>query len=211
MSLARARARKLKKQANKGDKLAKRSAIRASLNVEMSYAKRYRLEQIYRKEVLENLWLIYRYTMHVKYGFGKNRLNRLRDKTWNEFESIMSGFVSVPEIDRFLKSDIEFDCGLCTRDPKADRVKQIEDKAIRDLTAAFVMALLDEFGYKGKKLEKICHAAFEINDAIMNGTLTYTEIRQALAKTMERGRKNADKKIKHAEAESTLQADTACA
>jgi hypothetical protein len=79
------------------------------------------------------------------------------------------------------------------------------------LTAAFVMALLDEFGYKGKKLEKICHAAFEINDAIMNGTLTYTEIRQALAKTMERGRKNADEKNEHAETESTLQADSACA
>jgi hypothetical protein len=74
-----------------------------------------------------------------------------------------------------------------------------------------MMALLDEFNYKGKKLETICHAAFEINNAIMDGKLTYTEIKQALAKTMERGRKNADKKIKHAEAESTLQTDSACA
>jgi hypothetical protein len=110
MSLARARARKLKKQANKGDKRAKRDIVRAEQNIELSYAKRYRIEQAYRKEVINNLWLIYRYTMHVECGFGKDRLNRLRDKTWSEFEAIMSGYVSVPEIDRFLKSDIKFDC-----------------------------------------------------------------------------------------------------
>ena len=156
MSLARARARKLKKQASAGDKRAKREVVRAEQNISLSYAKRYRIEQAYRKEVINNLWLIYRYTMHVKYGFGKDRLNRLRDKTWSEFKAIMSGYVSVPEIDRFLKSDIKFDCGLCTKDPKADRTKQIEDKAIRDLSAAFIMALLDEFDYKGKKLKKIC-------------------------------------------------------
>jgi hypothetical protein len=128
--------------------------------------------------------------MHVKYGFGKDRLNRLRDKTWNEFEAIMSGFVSVPEIDRFLKGDVEFDCGLCTKDPNADRVKQIEDKAIRDLTAAFLMALLDEFNFKGKKLKNICNAAFSINDKIMNGELRYSDIRAKLAKVMERGKKH---------------------
>ena len=190
MSLARARARKLKKQASADDKRARREVVRAEQNISLSYAKRYRIEQAYRKEVINNLWLIYRYTMHVKYGFGKDRLNRLRDKTWNEFEAIMSGYVSVAEINNYLKQDIDFDCGLCTKDPKADRTKQIEDKAIRDLSAAFMMALLDEFNYKGKKLKKICQYAFDINDKIMNGELRYSDIRSKLAKVMERGNKH---------------------
>ena len=189
-SFARVRARKLKKQAGVGDRRARREVIRAEQNISLSYAKRYRLEQAYRTEVISNLWLIYRYTMHIKYGFGKDRLNRLRDKTWNEFEAIMSGYVSVAEINNYLKQDIDFDCGLCTKDPKADRTKQIEDKAIRDLSAAFMMALLDEFNYKGKKLKKICQYAFDINDKIMNGELRYSDIRAKLAKVMERGNKH---------------------
>jgi len=187
MSLARARARKLKKQAKTGDKLTKSGMARANQAIGMSYVQQYRLEEQYRKEVIADLWLIYQYVMHVKYRFGKERLIRMRNKTWNEFESIIKGYISVPEIDKFFRQEIKFDCGLCTKDPNADRKKKIEDKAIRDLSAAFLMALLDEFNFKGKRLVKICRYAFEINDKILSGEITYDEIRAVLNKAMKRG------------------------
>jgi hypothetical protein len=189
MSLARARKRKLAKKANKGTELAKHRIAHADKTIGMSYVERYKIELTYRKEVINNLWLIYRYVMYEKYGFGRERQIRLRDKTWNEFEAIMAGYVSVPEIDKFFKEEIDFDCGLCTMDPKADRQKRIEDIAIRDLSAAFLMALLDEFNYKAKKLVNICHYTFEINDKILKNELTYDDIQEKLNKVMERGRK----------------------
>jgi hypothetical protein len=189
MSLARARKRKLAKKANKGTELAKHRIAHADKTIGMSYVERYKIELAYRKEVINNLWLIYRYVMYEKYGFGREGQIRLRDKTWNEFEAIMAGYVSVPEIDKFFKEEIDFDCGLCTMDPKADRQKRIEDIAIRDLSAAFLMALLDEFNYKAKKLVKICHYTFVINDKILKNELTYDDIQEKLNKVMERGRK----------------------
>lgn len=187
MSLARARARKLKKQAKTGDKLSKNGLARADRAIGLSYVQQYRLEEKYRKDVIADLWLIYQYVMHERYGFGKERLIRMRNKTWNEFESIMQGYISIPEIDKFFKEEIDFDCGLCKIDPKADRQKKIEDKAIRDLSAAFLMAILDEFNFKAKRLVKVCHYTFEINDKILSGEITYDEIRAVLNKAMKRG------------------------
>jgi hypothetical protein len=50
MSLARARARKLKKQAKTGDKLSKNGLARADRAIGLSYVQQYRLEEKYRKE-----------------------------------------------------------------------------------------------------------------------------------------------------------------
>jgi hypothetical protein len=114
MSFARARARKLKKDAGKGDKRAIREVIKAKQTVRMTDAQRLRLENEYRKEVIANLWLIYRYTMYSLYGFGRKRLLRLTEKTWSEFEAIMKGNVNVVEIDHFLRSIINFEqCFRC--------------------------------------------------------------------------------------------------
>ena len=190
MSFARARKRKIQKQAGTGDKRARRELEQAKQAVRMSDAQRLRLEKEYRKEVIANLWLIYRYVLHINFGFGKDRLLRLTEKTWREFEAIMAGNVNVTEIDQFLCSEIKFSCGLSVYDQKADRCRQIEDKAIRDLSAACLMALLDEFNFKSKRLEKFCHSAFKVNNLIEGGKLTYGEMRETILKAMERGRKH---------------------
>lgn len=189
MSFARARARKLKKDAGKGDKRAIREVNKAKQTVRMTDAQRFKLENEYRKEVIANLWLIYRYTMHALYGFGRQRQLRLTEKTWNEFEAIMKGNINVVEIDQFLRSEVKFSCGLSVIDKNASRDKQIEDKAIRDLSAAFLMALLDEFNFKSRRMVKICKYAFEINKKIMNGEITYPFMRVKIKKVMERGLK----------------------
>jgi hypothetical protein len=186
MSLARAMARKRKKAMNVGTEKGCKGGMRILYDVKQSYVKQLRIDEDYRADVIANMWLIYRYTMHKRYGFGKQRLIRFRDKAWSEFESIVAGNVNVREIEQFLRSEINLSCALSSKDPYADHYKQIEDRAIREVSAAVLMALIDEFGFGSRRLETVCHYAFEVSDKIERLEITYKQIRDEMEKVMER-------------------------
>ena len=186
MSFARARARKEKKARNRGYDLGGKASASIKHNVYRSYVEQLKAEENHRKEVIADLWIIYQYAMIERYKFGAARLTRLREKTWGEFEAIMSGNVNVQEIAQFLRTDMDFSCGLTAIDKKASRWKQIEDKAIREVSAAFLMALLDEFGIKSKGLVNICHYAFDLNNKLMAKELSYKDMEERIVKVMSR-------------------------
>ena len=185
-SFARARARKEKKARNKGYGRGEKVSASIKRNVYRSYVEQLKAEELHRKEVIANLWIIFQYTMIERYRFGAQRLTRLRNKTWGEFEAIMAGNVNVREIDQFLRNDVEFSCGLSAVDKNASRWKQIEDQAIRELSAAFLMALLDEFYIKAKGLENICHYAFDLNYKLLAGEISYKDMEKRIIKVMSR-------------------------
>ena len=185
-SFARARARKEKKARNKGYGRGEKVSASIKRNVYRSYVEQLKAEELHRKEVIANLWIIFQYTMIERYRFGAQRLTRLRYKTWGEFEAIMAGNVNVREIDRFLRNDVEFSCGLSAVDKNASRWKQIEDQAIREVSAAFLMALLDEFYIKAKGLENICHYAFDLNYKLLAGEISYKDMEKRIIKVMSR-------------------------
>ncbi len=185
-SFARARARKEKKARNKGYARGEKVSSSINRNVYRSYVEQLKAEELHRKEVIANLWIIFQYTMIERYRFGAQRLTRLRNKTWGEFEAIMAGNVNVREIDQFLRNDVEFSCGLSAVDKNTSRWKQIEDQAIRELSAAFLMALLDEFYIKAKGLENICHYAFDLNYKLLAGEISYKDMEKRIIKVMSR-------------------------
>jgi hypothetical protein len=185
-SFARARARKEKKARNKGYARGEKVSSSINRNVYRSYVEQLKAEEIHRKEVIANLWIIFQYTMIERYRFGAQRLTRLCNKTWGEFEAIMAGNVHVREIDQFLRNDMKFSCGLSAVDKNASRWKQIEDRAIRELSAAFLMALLDEFYIKAKGLENICHYAFDLNYKLLAGEISYKDMKNRIIKVMSR-------------------------
>ena len=185
-SFARARARKEKKARIKGYARGEKVSSSINRNVYRSYVEQLKAEEIHRKEVIANLWIIFQYTMIERYRFGAQRLTRLRNKTWGEFEAIMAGNVNVREIDQFLRNDVEFSCGLSAVDKNASRWKQIEDQAIREVSAAFLMALLDEFYIKAKGLENICHYAFDLNYKLLAGEISYKDMENRIIKVMSR-------------------------
>jgi hypothetical protein len=185
-SFARARARKEKKARNRGYARSEKVSASIKRNVYRSYVEQLKAEELHRKEVIANLWIIFQYTMIERYRFGAQRLTRLRNKTWGEFEAIMAGNVNVREIDQFLRKDVEFSCGLSAVDKNASRWKQVEDQAIRELSAAFLMALLDEFYIKAKGLENICHYAFDLNNKLVAGEISYKDMENRIVKVMSR-------------------------
>lgn len=187
---ARKKSRSLKDKAHKGERRNQRAAKRAEQNIRLTDAQRLLAERGYRMSIIEDTWLIFRYVMHEKYRFGRSKIVRLREKTYNEFESIIKGYVTVKEIDKFLIEEMDFSCGLSADKKAKTKEEEIEDRAIVEVTGATLMALIDEFGFKGKKLENFCRAAFAANDKLKTGEITYKEMRTKMNKVMTRGIKN---------------------
>ena len=187
---ARKKSRSLKDKAHKGEMRNQRAAKRGDQNIRLTDAQRLLAEREYRMQVIADIWLIYRYALHEKYHFGRERLVRFREKAYSEFESIIKGYVTVKEIDRFLLTEMEFSCDLSSTRKAKSKEEEIEDKAIVEVSGAVLMALIDEFGFKGKKLENVCRAAFAVNDKLKSGELTYEELRIKMNKVMTRGIKN---------------------
>lgn len=189
-SFARRRKRKENKAINRGEKKAKKAAKVLRADMARTYAEQLRMDMECRRNAISNLIDIFMMTVHERYGFGRQRILRLRDKMQSEFDAILSGNISVKEIDQFLEEEIDLEAGLSKKYKSAGHYESIEDRVVREVTAAFLMAMLDEFGYKGNALMKTCHHAFRINDKLESGELTYPQIREKLHKVMKRGQKD---------------------
>ena len=186
MSFARARARKEKKAARVGNERGVKQAVRVQRSVKSAYVYQLRYDTAVRKEALRNLSAVFLYAMHEKYGFGAGYLERLRNKMQSVFDAIVAGNVSVEEIAQYLHDEIKLDCGVDTQDPKADHHRQIEFKAVKEMSAAFLMALLDEFGYKKKRLGDAYMHCADLSDRLNRNEITYPKIRAEIEEVFKR-------------------------
>lgn len=198
MSLARKRARKEIKAARKGQSRGERQAVRVNRSVKGAYVYQLAFDMATRREALRNLSAVFLYTMHMYYGFGVGRLTRLRTKMQSEFDAIVAKNVTVEEIAAFLQSEVGLECGMAA-EPKADHQRQIEYKAVKEMSAAFLMALMDEFGFKKKRLTDAYIHCAELSDSLHRKEITYDEITMKMERIMERimqkgGKKNEGKK-----------------
>lgn len=188
-SFAKKMARKAKKARREGVEKGQRVAVKANRDVKHSYLLQNCRETLTRREVLRNLSAVFLYAMHRDAGFGargghKSRLYRLRDKMQRVFDCIVSKNVTIHEISDYLRNDIKLDVDIITCDPKADWLRKIEHKAVQEMEAAFLMALIDEFGYKKKRLEVAYMYCAKLSTELKEGKLTYRYIRQEIEKIM---------------------------
>lgn len=186
MSFAKKMARKRDLAMRSNENKAHRTATRAEHAVKMAYRYQMAADMCVRKKALRNLSAVFLYAMHKYEGFGRSRLERLRDKMQNVFECIIGKYVTLPEIAKFLSNDIGLECGLVADNPKASHHRRIEFKAVQQMSAAFLMAMLDEFGYKKKRLGKAYGYCAALSDEIGDKKITYDEINEQMVKIMNR-------------------------
>ena len=151
-----------------------------------------------RKNALHNLSAVFMCVMHEQYGFGLKRLKRLHDKMQNEMDCIVYNYISVEEIAAFLREEIKLDVGVDAKDPRANHDRQIEFEVVKEMSAAFLMALLDEFGFKAKRLGDAYGYAAGLSDMLNHGETTYEEIGNKMAEVMTKGGKNNEDKKNNA-------------
>lgn len=185
MSLARARARKEKRKCKVDMSRTTKREQRAQRGIRAAYVEQLAYDHAVRKTALENLSAVFLYAMHEKYQYGAGRLAKLRDKMQSEFDAITAGNVSVKEISEYLNNEIGLPCSD-NQDPKATRHRQIEFKAVREMSAAFLMALLDEFGFKKKRLGDAYMHCADLSVRLDEKKITYPEIRAEIKKIFRR-------------------------
>ena len=176
-SFARKRDRKLKKQASAGDKRAIREYKRGRQAVKESMVEQLKRDHKCRVQTLQNLSACFLLAMNRGYKFGVVRLAKLWEKMQSEMDAIVAGYVTVEEIADFLKDEIGLNVGIAESDPNAGHYRQIEFKGVQQMSAAFFMALLDEFNFKKKRLADAYGMVAEISDNVHYGKETYEGIR----------------------------------
>jgi hypothetical protein len=187
MSLARKMARKVKKAWRDGEIKTERNAKRAEVNVKTAYVTQLAYNQAVRVETMQNCQLLFMYAMHKQFKFGRERLIKLRNKMQSEYDAIKAGNVSVDEIENYLSVVEDLEC----RDSYLHKVegteKKIARKVVNELSAAFLMALLDEFNYKKSRLSAAYDCAAFWSKQLQNKAISIEEIEKELTKVMERG------------------------
>lgn len=201
MGFAKKMQRKLKKKAQKGDKNAIREYNIANAAVKESYVMQLKRDRNCRKEAIHNLTASFLLAMHEGYGFGAGRLKRLQQKMQSEFDAITAKNVSIEEVAEFLRDEIGLDVDIAASDPNAGHYRKIEFKAVQEMSAAFLMAMLDEFNFKKKRLGAAYDYVAALSEKANAGEITYDEITQKVNEVMCRGEmdKTRFKAITHSE------------
>ena len=101
---------------------------------------------------------------------------KLRDKMKSVFDAIVGGYVSVEEVAEYLEKDIGLNIGIAAENPNAGHYRQIEFQAVKEMSSAFLMAMLDEFGWKKKRLAKAYDSVAFLSEEVAAGKITYPEI-----------------------------------
>lgn len=179
MSLARKMARKAQKAMRVGNERGAKQAAMVKEDVKTAYVRQRLTEVETRNQALENLSSVFMIAMHERYKFGAGKLIRLRDKIRSEFESIRSGNVTVDEINDFLRDNMSFLIGG-EIEKGANRKRQIEFKATSEMSAAFLMALVDEFGFRKKRLGDAYSHCIDVCERLERREITYPIIREQL-------------------------------
>lgn len=188
-SFARKMGRKVSKAGEKGVKKAERTAGRTQASLICAYAHANIKSTMTRKTALRHLSGVFLYAMHRDAGFGAkkgkaSRLFRLRDKMQSVFDCIVSKNVTIQEIEKFLRDEIKIDVDIISCDPKANWYRKVEHRAVQEMEASFLMALVDEFGYRKKRLEQAYIYCAKLSDEIASGKLTYAFICNEIERVM---------------------------
>jgi hypothetical protein len=179
----------------KEQKKVQREEKRAERGMQRAYVDSLITDMECRKEALHKLSMIFLLVMHTQYGFGVGRLKRLRDKMQSEMDCIVYKYVTVEEIVIYLRDELKMDVGAAPKDPRANHYRQLELEVIKEMSAAFLMALVDEFGFRKKRLEDAYGFAAGLCDMLNDGTRTFEDLEKQMAEiTTKGGKKNEGKK-----------------
>ena len=130
----------------------------------------------------DTLTLIFDVAVHETFGWGVDMRARLHKKMSRHILCMKSRLVTTKDIERILRDEVnmepekeELNIDSWGRDHK------IRYKAVGDLSAIFLLSLLDEFGYKTRRLDRVYKAASRIANKLKTGKVTALDLEKSLA------------------------------
>jgi hypothetical protein len=138
-------------------------------------------DMVLRMEAFNNVMDILLVAARETFGFGKKRLGALYKRMLSHSECIRTGYVTVEDICQILRDEAKLDI-RDSREPKVDRQRRIQYKVIDELSAAFMLSLMDEFGYKGKLLGRAYSRAAQISEKLETHEMGISDLEEILAR-----------------------------
>lgn len=179
-------AKKMKRKQDKklGIVQAKSEKVRRLVNqrTAQTEVQRYVAEIKVKGEAIREFLLIFLAAVRAEYGFGHEKLGRLDDKIFSHFDCIKAKLVTVDDIKMMLNDEAKFsiDDSEAIKHAKGNRLLEIRQAVMQELSACFCIALMDGFGFKEKRLYRAYTAAGNIGRALRNHEATLDDVARTL-------------------------------
>lgn len=174
MRLARAMKRKMEKQAVTGDLRAAKSYLKAKKSVRHATTREIVEQVVIRKQAVAEITTTMVVAVHRSFGWGTDRILRLRKKMRSQAECIRRKYVRVEDIEGIIEREMKWRFNI--EKNSGTLRQQTEYKATRFMSAVFVLALHDEFGFGYKRARRAYDELTAIWKAIHDGELSIADI-----------------------------------
>ena len=166
--------RKLEKQAATGDLRAAKSYLKAKKSVRHATTREIVEQVAIRKQAVAEITTTMVVAVHRSFGWGTDRTLRLRKKMRSQAECIRRKYVRVEDIEGIIEREMKWRFNI--EKNSGTLRQQTEYKATRFMSAIFVLALHDEFGFGYKRARRAYDELSAIWKAIHDGELSLGDI-----------------------------------
>lgn len=132
-------------------------------------------------EAYDTLTVVLDVAVHRKWGWGKERRARLHKKMAIHLLCLKDRTVKTSDIEHIIKKETGLE--LDKKHLHAewwDHEREIQYRCVDDMSAIFMIALMDEFDYKGKALGDVYDIAATIAHELKTGEKTVADLRAEL-------------------------------
>lgn len=174
-------ARKLARKTMKMAASEKAVATRAHKSIQHATTKQIIRDHSVVSEAYDNLMILFDVSVHRCFGWGEKMRGRLHVKMARHLLCLKSRMVTTPDIERILIDEAGLDLDKChMQADKWDRQRRLQYSAIDDMSAIFLLSLMDEFGYKKVRLSRVYNVAADMAHEISTGAVEWADVRRGL-------------------------------
>lgn len=174
-------ARKLARKTMKMAASEKAVATRAHKSIQHATTKQIIRDHGVVSEVYDNLMILFDVSVHRCFGWGAKTRKRLHAKMARHLLCLKSRMVTTPDIERILRDEAGLDLDKCFKDAGGwTHNRRLQYTAMNDMSAIFLISLMDEFGYKKVRLSRVYNVAADMAHEISTGAVEWADVRRGL-------------------------------
>ena len=179
---AKALSRKHEKNYKKSEERAEATEKKGKRAVQHATTKQIIRDRTVMAGAYDTLTLIFDVAVHETFGWGVDMRARLHKKMARHILCMKSHLVTTKDIERILRDEADMEPEKEKLDMDSwGRERRIQYKATGDLSAIFLLSLLDEFGYKTRRLKRVYDAATKVANKLKIGSVTVQDLEKSLA------------------------------
>ena len=176
-SIARKLARKTMKAAEQKTAV----ATRARRSVQHATTKQIIRDHVVVSEAYDNLMILFDVAVHRAFGWGKKMRTRLHAKMARHLLCLKGRMVTTPDIEKILRDEAGLDLDKChIKAEPWDHDRKLQYSATDDMSAIFLLSIMDEFGYKKVRLSRVYNVAADIAHQVKTGATEWTALKREL-------------------------------